>query len=73
MSLDLQYKIAMDVNLTRFLREYSHWYKYLNRSDDYFKDFVMDMKDKYGLKASDRFNKMLDNINMLQSFIDVFK
>ena len=73
MSIDLQYKIASDPNLMRFLREYSYWYKYLNRSDDYFRDFVMDMKDKYGLKASDRFNKMLDNINMLQMFIDVLK
>lgn len=73
MSIDLQYKIASDPNLMRFLREYSYWYKYLNRSDDYFRDFVMDMKDKYGLKVSDRFNKMLDNINMLQMFIDVLK
>ena len=73
MSIELQYRIANDVNLSRFLKEYSYWYKYLNRSDEYFKDFVFDMKDKYGLKTSDRFNKMLDNISMLQMFIDVFK
>ena len=73
MSIELQYKIASDANLSRFLKEYSHWYKYLNRSDEYYKDFVLDMKDKYGLKTSDRFNKMLDNISMLQMFIDVFK
>lgn len=73
MSIDLQYKIASDINLNRFLKEYSYWYKYLNRSDEYFKDFVLDMKDKYELKVSDRFNKMLDNISMLQMFVDVFK
>lgn len=73
MSIELQYKIANDVNLSRFLKEYSYWYKYLNRKDEYFKDFVLDMKDKYRLKTSDKFNKMLDNINMLQMFIDVFK
>lgn len=73
MSIELQYKIASDANLSRFLKEYSHWCKYLNRSDEYYKDFVLDMKDKYGLKTSDRFNKMLDNISMLQMFIDVFK
>lgn len=73
MSIDLQYKIESDMNLRRFLKEYSYWYKYLNRGDEYFKDFVMDMKDKYSLKVSDRFNKMLDNISMLQMFIDAFK
>ena len=73
MSIDLQYKINSDPNYIRFLREHSYWYKYLNRDPAYFKDFVMDMKDKYGLKATDKFNKMLDNINMLQMFIDVLK
>lgn len=73
MSIDLQYKINSDPNYVRFLRENSHWYKYLNRDSNYFKDFVLDMKDKYGLKPTDRLNKMLDNINMLQMFIDVLK
>ena len=73
MSIDLQYRILSDKNLSNFLKDYSYWYKYLNRSDEYFSDFVYDMKDKYGLKVSDRFNKMLDNINMLQMFIDVIK
>lgn len=73
MSIDLQYRILSDKNLSNFLKDYSYWYKYLNRSEEYFNDFVNDMKDKYGLKVSDRFNKMLDNINMLQMFIDVFK
>lgn len=73
MSIDLQYKINSDPNYVRFLRENSHWYKYLNRDSNYFKDFVLDMKDKYGLKPTDRLNKMLDNINMLQKFIDVLK
>ena len=73
MSIDLQYRILSDKNLSNFLKDYSYWYKYLNRSDEYFSDFVYDMKDKYKLKASDKFNKMLDNINMLQTFLDVLK
>ena len=73
MSIDLQYKIYSDPNCIKFLRENSYWYKYLNRDSDYFKDFILDMKDKYGLKPTDRLNKMLDNINMLQMFIDVLK
>ena len=73
MTLDIQYKIASNPNYQKFLRENSHWYKYLNRNPDSFKDFILDMKDKYHLKPTDKLNKMLDNINMLQMFLDVLK
>jgi len=73
MNIDLQYKIASNPRYQSFLRENSHWYKYLNRDSSYLKDFDLDMKDKYVLKPTDRLNKMLDNINTLQMFIDVLK
>lgn len=73
MNIDLQYQINNNLNYQNFLREHSYWYKYLNRDASYFKDFVSDMKDKYGLKPTDRLNKMLNNINTLQMFIDVLK
>ena len=73
MNLSLQYKINQDKRLKQFLRENSYWYKYLNRSERYYKEFVNDMKDKYKLKPTDRLNKMMDNINMVSSFLDVLK
>ena len=73
MNLSLQYKINQDKRLKQFLRENSYWYKYLNRNERYYKDFVNDMKDKYKLKPTDRLNKMVDNINMVSSFLDVLK
>ena len=73
MNLALQYKINQDKRLKQFLRENSYWYKYLNRSEIYYKDFINDMKDKYKLKPTDRINKMVDNINMISSFLDVLK
>ena len=73
MNLSLQYKINQDKRLKQFLRENSYWYKYLNRSETYYKEFVNDMKDKYKLKPTDRLNKMVDNINMISSFLDVLK
>ena len=73
MNLNLQYKINQDSRLKQFLRENSYWYKYLNRSEIYYKDFINDMKDKYKLKPTDRINKMVDNINMISSFLDVLK
>lgn len=73
MIIDLQNKIYLDNNLRRYLYDDSYWYKYLNRDPAYFKEFTLSMKDKYKLKTSDKFNKMLNNINMLQSFLDAFK
>lgn len=73
MNIELQYKIKNNLMYQRFLRENSIWYKYLNRDAKYFNDFVLAMKDKYELKPSDRFNKMLNNISLVQNFLDVFK
>jgi hypothetical protein len=73
MVLDLQNKLYLDNNLRRFLYEESYWYKYLNRDPETFKEFVNAMKGKYELKTSDKINKMLNNINMLQSFLDILK
>lgn len=71
MNLDIQYKIKSDANLMKFLRENSYWYKYLNRSSKNFSSFNQNMKDMYALNPSDRFNKMIDNISMLQNFLNM--
>ena len=73
MNLHLQYIINQDQRQKQFLRENSYWYKYLNRSEKYYKDFINDMKDKYHLKPSDKINKMIENINMISTFLDVLK
>lgn len=73
MKLDIWMKINQDPRQISFLRENSHWYKYLNRSEIYYKEFINDMKDKYKLKPTDRINKMMDNINMVSTFLDVLK
>ena len=73
MNLQLQYDISQDEKLKRFLRENSFWYKYLNRSSVYYKDFVSDMKDKYKLRPTDRLNKMMEDINTVSSFLNLLK
>ena len=73
MQLDIQYRINQDEKQKIFLRENSYWYKYLNRNSMYYKDVINDMKDKYKLKPSDKINKMMDNINMFKTFLDVLK
>lgn len=73
MSYDIYYKIHNDLNLKRFLRENSNWYKRLNRSSDSFPYFVEEMKVKYKLTTGDKINRTIDNIGMLQSFLEVLK
>ena len=73
MHLDTWMKINQDPRQKQFLRENSYWYKYLNRSNIYYKQFVEDMKNKYKLTTADRLNKMMDNINMVRTFLDVLK
>lgn len=73
MNLELQYKINADFNQKKFLRENSHWYKHLNRSSAYYKEFIEDMKDKYKLKPTDKIAKAVDRINMINTFLDVLK
>ena len=73
MKLDLQYKIKSDIKQINFLKENSYWYKYLNRSNIYYKDFLNDMKDKYKLKPSDRINKISKDIEILNNILDVLK
>ena len=73
----MRFDIYMHINNNpiekRFLRENSYWYKYLNRSPVYYKEFTKDMKDKYKLNTSDKFNKVIEDINMFKSFLDVLK
>lgn len=73
MTLETQFKINSNPNYIRFIRENSIWYKILNRDPMEFKKFEDAVKDKYKLKPSDRINKMIDDINMLQKFIEVLK
>lgn len=73
MTYNLQNRINADINLKRFLRENSYWYKALNRNENVYIEFVNDMKVKYKLTTSDKINKTIDNIGMLQSFLEVLK
>ena len=73
MSIDIIMRINNDPLQKRFLRENSYWYKYLNRNALYYRDFINDMKNKYKLTPQDKLNKVIDNINMLNTFLEVLK
>ena len=73
MQLDVMMRINSDIRQKQFLRENSYWYKYLNRSSNYYKNFINDMKIKYKMTTVDKLNKVNDNINMFRSFLEVLK
>ena len=73
MTLDLQFKINNNELLIKYLKENSYMYKYLNRSDIYFNDFINYMKEDYKLRTSDKVNNFINKLDMLSSFIEVLK
>ena len=73
MQLPVMMKINENQVQKQFLREYSYWYKYLNRDVRYYKNFINDMKEKYKLTTTDKLNKIMDDINMFKTFLDVLK
>ena len=73
MTTELQFKISSDPRLVSFIRQYTIWYIRLNRYPLLFKDFTEDMKDKFKIRPSDRLNKTLENISMIQTFLNVLK
>ena len=73
MTIDVQLKLNADPRLKRFVRENPNWYKYLNRNPDNFKLFSDNMKEKYKLKTSDKISKTMENLSMIQAFLDVLK
>lgn len=73
MTTDVQIKISSDPRLVSFIRQYPIWYKRLNRNPLLFREFNEDMKDKFKIRPSDKLNKTLDNISMIQAFLDVLK
>ena len=73
MTTDVQIKISSDPRLVSFIRQYPIWYKRLNRNPLLFREFNEDMKDKFKIRTSDKLNKTLENISMIQAFLDVLK
>jgi len=73
MSIELQFKIKNNPNYLRFLRENSSWYKELNRNPASFVLFEEKMKETYHLRASDKFSRVIDTIDMLQTVLSTLK
>lgn len=73
MTLELQFKIKNNPDYLRYLRENSIWYKILNRNPLMFKKFEEEVKRTYQLRTSDKINKTLQMIELLQNVVSTLK
>lgn len=73
MNLDIQFKLKNNPYALRYLHENSIWYKRLNREPKLYNEFIEEMKDRYGLRASYKIGKALETINMIQNVMSSLK
>ena len=71
MRVDVLFKIKSDPNLYRYLKEHSHWYKYLNRNPDSIKEMEEEMKKEYKLTPEDKLNDVSSKLKLLSNFIKI--
>lgn len=73
MDVGTQYKIKNNQNLKKYLREDSYLYKYLNRGSISLQEIEFKMKEAYKITSQDKFNRFINNINMISKFMDILK
>ncbi|HPE14330.1 MAG TPA: YlbE-like family protein [Bacilli bacterium] len=71
MDVGTQYKIKNNQNLKKYLRENSYLYKYLNRGSISLQEIEFKMKEAYKITSQDKFNRFINNINMISKFMDM--
>ena len=73
MELELQYKIKNTKNYYNYLKQNSYYIKRLNRNSKEFSSFDNFVKDKYGLRVSDKISKTIDNIDLINTLLKAIK
>jgi hypothetical protein len=57
--------------LYNYLRDESYNYKYLYRDPTYLNKIIDLAKEKYKLRSIDKLDRLKDNIDLIQTFLDV--
>ena len=73
MTLDIQFKIKNNPYYQRYIRENSIWYKILTRNPELIGEFEEKVKETYKLRPTDRIERMVSTIEMIQSVIGALK
>ena len=73
MTLDIQFRLKSNPLYIKYLRENSYWYKILMRQPEKFKEFEEEVKERYHLRPTDRMNRVLDTVEMIQALMSTMK
>ncbi len=73
MTLDVQFKIKQNPYYVEYLRENSYWYKILTRNPESFKQFEEKAKERFALRPTDKINKILDTMEMINAVVSSLK
>lgn len=73
MRLNDQINFKENNNNYLLLKENSYYIKTLNRQEIDYKTFVNEMKIKYKNRTTDKINKVIDNMDLISSVLDILK
>ncbi|MBD8922459.1 hypothetical protein EGR52_04555 [bacterium] len=73
MRLNDQINFKENNNNYLLLKENSYYIKALNRQEIDYKTFVNEMKIKYKNRTTDKINKVIDNMDLISSVLDILK
>ena len=48
----------------------SHWYKTLNREPEKITDMINEMKERYGLRPTDKISNIVNTFSLISKFMD---
>ncbi len=71
MPLEIQYLLNSNIYLKKYLREHSIYYKNLIRNPKFIYEILEMMKKDYHLTFPDKLEKIKNNMNMLNTFMDI--
>ena len=55
------------------LKNNSYWIKQLKRNSEDYKRFEEEMKERYKLRATDKINEVIDNIDLISAVLETLK
>ena len=69
----MQIKLKENPKMLEYLKLNSAWYKDLNRTPTNYKKFENAMKELYKIRTTDKISEAIDNIDIINSVLDVLK
>ncbi len=73
MQISTLMELKKDPKMWDLFKYNSYWYKTLNRDFTSLSSFKNDMKIKYKLRATDKINDAIDNIDLISNVLSALK